>query len=425
MPPAKRGHSLLSGGVFLTAGAIIQAFAGLGAQLMLMRLLLPEEFGAFAIVLAITGLAQIVLSLRLHVLIIRLPDAELTEERRERYQAALVWETAAAAAVTLIGLTAAGLLSGYAMIMVAALAVAQWTHQSTAFFERTLAYRRIVAVETASQIVGHLAAVSLVLIGFGVASLYLRELIAALTRLGAFGWIGALSWPRCRLPRWPELRALAIEARGLWADGVMESGFARIIVLAAASITNPHGAGIFAQSQRLAVIPHQILAPVVIRLSTNLFSRIEDAQARRRLLVQMMLAVLAAMLLTSGLAAAYADPLVPMVLGEHWRPAATTIVAMAGVIVFLPGFELLRSYCATQRRMRLVLLGRSLQYLIFLAGCAIAVSADDPVLILSGALSLSYAGAFALIAAGLALIPPASVPSGEDFPPYDPAREPP
>ena len=416
MPPAKREHSLVSGGVFLTVGAIVQAVAGLGAQLVLMRLLLPEEFGDFAIVLASAGLAQIVLSLRLHVLIIRLSDAELTETRRECYQAALVWETAAAAAVTLIGLAAAGLLSAYAMIMVAALAVAQWTNQSAAFFERTLAYRRIVAVETASQIVGHLAAVALVLIGFGAASLYLRELIAALARLGAFGWIGALSWPRCRLPRWPELRALAIEARGLWADGVMESGFVRIIVLAAAGLTNPHGAGIFAQSQRLAIIPHQILAPVVIRLSTNLFSRIDDARARRRLLVQMMLAVLASMALTAGLAAAFADPLVPMVLGEHWRPAATTLAAMAGVIVFYPGFELLRVYCATQRRMRLVLLGRSLQYLIFLAGCAIAAQADDPVLILSGALSLSYAGAFTLIAAGLALTPPASVPSGTPVP---------
>ena len=408
----KSGGELLAGGIFLTVGAIVQAVVGLGAQLVLMRLLLPDEFGEFAVVLAGASLAQVVLSFRLNVLIIRATDAEWTEDRRERYRAALVWETLAAASVTSAWLAAAGLLSAYALVLVAALAVGQWTNQSAAFYERTLAYRRIVAVETGGQIVGHVCAVALILTGAGVASLYLRELVVALARLGAFAWIGALSWPRVRSPRWNELRALAAEARALWIDGVMESGLARIIVLAAAGIGGAHGAGIFSQSLRLAIVPHQILSPVVVRMSANLFSRIADGARRRRLLTRMTLAILALLSVAAGLAIAFADPIVPILFGEHWRPAAQVIAAMAGVIVFLSGFDLLRAYCVSQHRMRLLLAGRVVQYAVFLAFCFAAIHSDDPISLLAAGLSLAYAGSFGLMALGVALTRPTSAPTG-------------
>ena len=406
------GQGALSGGVVLTAGAVIQVVVGLGAQLVLMRLLLPEAFGDFAIVLAGASLAQVVLSFRLNVLIIRVSDAELTEARKESYQAALVWETAAAAVVTLIWLTAFGLLSVYASVLVAALAVGQWTNQSMAFFERTMAYRRIVAVETGSQIIGHVCAVALILFGAGAASLYLRELIVALTRLGAFARLGALASPRFRAPHWVEIRTLVAETRTIWIDGMMEGGFARVIVLAAASISGAYGAGIFSQSLRLAIIPHQFLSPVVVRLSTNLFSRIGDTVRRWQLLFRMTLATLALLSVAAGATIIFADPVVPLLLGEHWRPAARTIAAMAGVILFLSGFDLLRAYCMSQRRMLLLLAGRTIQYAIFLIACLIAIRADDPISILAGGLSLAYAGSFGLIAAGLAMSRSANAPNG-------------
>jgi O-antigen/teichoic acid export membrane protein len=398
----------LSGGLSLTGGAIVQAVVGLGAQIVLMRLLLPDEFGDFALVLAAASLAQVVLSFRLNFLIIRVSDAELTESRRERYKAALVWETAAAAAVTLIWLIISGLLSGYALILVMALAIGQWTNQCAAFFERTFAYRKIVAVETGSQIIGHVCAVALVLTGGGAAALYLRELIVVLARLGIFARVGALSWPRFRLPRWFELRALAIESRALWTDGVLEGGFSRVIVLAAASLGGAHGAGIFSQSLRLAIVPHQMVSPVAARMSGNLFSRIEYASLRRRLLSRMALATLAVLLVAAVITVVFSDPFIPRWLGEHWRPAISTIIAMVGVIMFMSSFELMRAYCVSQRRMCLVLSARVLQYVVFLAGCVMASGTQDPIPLLAGFLSLAYAAAFGWIATRLAVTWPSS-----------------
>lgn len=410
--PSIDGRALLSGGIYLTAGAIVQAVVGLGAQLLLMRLLLPDEFGEFAIVLAGASLAQVFLSLRLAVLIVRATDAELTAARRERYRAALVWETAAAAVVTFIWLAASGLLTIYAAVLVTALAVGQWTNQAVAFYERSMAYGRIAAVEAGSQIVGHICAVALILSGAGAASLYLREAVAALARMTAFAWIGALERPRIRLPRWSELRALMAEARALWVDNVMEGGFARIIVLASATLGGVRGAGIFSQSLRLAVVPHQFLSPVVFRMSANVFSRIDDDARRRSWLVRMTLTSLVALAVAAGLAIAFADPVVPLVLGEHWRPAARAITAMAGVIVFMSGFDLLRAYCFSQRRMRVLFAGRVVQYAIFLAGCVAAVGSDDPIVLLAAFLSLAYAGAFVALALGLVFIRPTTVPNG-------------
>jgi len=393
--------NLLSGGAFLTVGTIIQALTGLASQLVLMRLLLPENFGEFATILSAASLSQVLLSFRLNIQIIRLSDVELTAQRRELYQAALVWETAVAASVSLIWLGAAGLLSAYALILIASLTVAQWMSLHVAFLERKLSYRRIATIETGSQVVGHLIAMACVLVGLGPASLYFRELIIVLLRLGAFGRMGALAPPRLRLPTRKKVRQLIVETRSLWLDGVLDNGFARMIVLAAAGTGGSHGAGIFAQSHRLAITPHQILSPVVMRMSGNLFSRITDHALRRTLLLRLLGASLVLLLPVAALAVMFADPLIPKIIGEHWRGAVSTIMAMAGVIVFLSAFELLRGYCLSRHLIRVIILGRAIQYAVFVAACVMATLAGSPIVVLAWGLSAAYALAFAALFAGI------------------------
>lgn len=399
MSPRLTSRSLLTSGLALTLGAVVQAVFGFLAQLVLMRLLIPEDFGRFAVVLAGCSLVQTVLSLRLTVLIIRLPEAEMTPERIARYQAALVWETVASVLVTLAWLLAAGLADAYALTLVAALALAQWTNQMAAFYERRMAYGPITLVETGSQVLGHGIAVALVLAGGGAAALYVREVAVALLRLGAFARLGALAPPCWRLPRLAELRLLLGEARAYWIEGVSDSGFTRLVVLCAGGVAGMHGTGLLAQSQRLALIPHQLMAPVVGRLSANAFSRSDDGQ-RRRLLVPLVSVSLALLGIAAALAVAFADPVVPWLFGAHWAPAAGILVALAGMIIFFPTFELLRGYCFAVGRVRLVLLARVAQFGVFLAGVWLASGAADPVGVLAWSLSAAYGAAFAVVGAG-------------------------
>lgn len=396
-------RSLASSGLMLTAGALFQAVAGFLSQLVLMRLLVPEDFGRFAVVLAGCSLMQTLLSLRLNMLIIRVPEAEMTPERVSRYQAALVWETAASSLVTLIWLFAAGLAELSTVTLVAALALAQWTNQITAFYERRMAYGGITLVETGSQLLGHGVALALVLAGAGAAALYIRELVVALARLAAFARLGALAPPCWRLPRLNDIRLLLAEVRTLWLEGVTESGFARLVVLGTGWLAGLHGTGIFTQSQRIAIIPHQLLAPVVVRLAANAFSRAADARQRRRLLRWSVSGTLTTMVVAAIVANLFADPVIPLLFGAQWAGVIHLLGAMTGVIVFLSAFEVLRAYCFTRSRVRLVLAARLGQFAVFLVGLALAAQSSDPVTILAWSLSAAYVVAFAVVAGGLAL----------------------
>lgn len=395
-------RSLVSSGLALTGGAVLQAISGFLSQLVLMRLLVPEDFGRYAVVLAGCSLIQMLLSLRLNILIIRTPEAAMDTERSDRYRAALVWETIASAVVTLAWLGAAGLIEPYTLMLVVSLSLAQWTNQAASFYERRMAYGGIVLAETGSQLIGHAAAAAMVMLGSGAVVLYAREIVVAVARLAVFVRLGALMPPYWRLPNWVDLRLLLVEARGVWLEGAVEGGFARVVVLAAGSLAGLHGAGLFTQAQRIALIPHQLLAPATNRLAGNAFSRAVDPGQRRRLLVWLVSGLLAVLMVAAMLAAFFADPVVPWLFGAHWAGVVDVIPAMAGLIVFMSSFELLRAYCFAVKRMRLLLVARIGQFATFLSGVALAVNGAEPAVGLAWSLSASYAVAFVLVAAGLA-----------------------
>lgn len=412
-------RSLVSSGLALTGGAVLQAVSGFLSQLVLMRLLVPEDFGRFVVVLAGCGLVQTLLSLRLNVLIIRTPEAEMDTARGNRYRAALVWETVASAAVTLTWLSMADLIEPYTLMLVASLALAQWTNQAAAFYERRMAYGGIVLAETGSQLVGHAAAIILVLLGSGAAALYVREIVVAVARLGVFVRLGALMSPYWRMPNFADMRLLVAEARAIWLEGAVESGFARVVVLAAGSLAGLHGAGLFTQGQRLALIPHQVLSPATNRLAANAFSRAIDPAQSRRLLVWLVSGLLVALIVAAMVAVSFADPVVPWLFGAHWAGVVDVLPAMAGLIVFMSTFEVFRAYCFAVKRVRLLLVARIGQFAVFL-GCAVMpMDGAEPAVALAWSLSASYAVVFALTATGLALSRPERA-GGQPSPPVPP-----
>ena len=392
---------LIRGGAFLTGGAVVQALVAFAAQIVLMRLLVPEDFGHFALVLAGCGLVQMLLSLRLNIQIIRAKDQDLDADTTALYHSALCWETLAGALITLAWLAVAGMISPLSLILVVALALGQWANQALSFWERSMPYSRLALVDTGAQLIGHAAAVALVLTGAGVIALPLRELLVVLVRIGLLFRIGAVRFGRWRWVTLDEWLSLFRDTRDIWTDGVVEGGFSRLVVLGSGWVGGAHGAGIFSQAMRLALVPHQFLSPVVSRLYANLFARLTDEDERRHVLVRVGAWTALGLTLGAGLAVALADPVVPMLFGAHWFEAAHVLSAMAGVILFYSLFELVRAYCLSQRLTRYVLTARAIQYAVFSGGLAGAMGSAD----ISGlalALSVSYAAVFIAVAVPLA-----------------------
>lgn len=361
MSTAGAKSAIVSRSLALTLSAGIQALTGFGVQVVLMRLLVPEDFGRFALVLAGCSLVQTIVSLRLNILIIRLPQSDVTSAKAKLYQAALVWETLLASTISMVWLLSSDLMSGYTLTLLASLTLGQWTNQSVAFYERGMAYGRIAAVESGSQMAGHLAALALALLGAGPVALYIREIVAIAARLAAFAAIGALLMPIWRRPRLRDLRSLIRQTRGIWLEGLLEGLLSRVVVVVSVALTGLHGAGILAQSQRLVMLPHQFLSPVVARMAMNMFSRTTLLRERQNLLVRLLAVTLALLIVAAIAILLWAAALIPWIFGPNWIEAATIVQSLIGVVLFLSVFDLLRAYCYASGLVLPVVIGRLVQ----------------------------------------------------------------
>lgn len=334
-----------SSAVILFSGNFVETIVAFGAQVVIARYLFPEDYGRFAITLANTSLVFLVLSLRVSTLIIRRPEAELTREVRERYFFVFSLETIVGAVVTLLIVHWFHPLTLLDVTLITALAMGHWVETNRVFYERSMNYRRIVAIEVGSKLIAHAVAVALVVMGAGVLILYLREFIVASLRLVGFRVTGSLTIERLRWLPWREWRLVVAESRALWADGVLEGSFNRIVILLSATLGGAHGAGLFFFAHRLALVPQQFLMPIAGRLSGNWLSRQEDKALRRSSFSRLagILFLFSAVMAVAAIA--FADPVIPWLFGEAWRNSVPVFIALSGLILFGLLFEAVKVYC--------------------------------------------------------------------------------
>lgn len=390
-----RLSKLQIGGALLSGGNLLQAVAAFAVNLVLVRYISPSDFGWFALVFAEASLVYAVLSIRTNVLVIRATEAQLDDDSRDMYFNAALQETVIATALIFVWLWLTNSAGRWETIIVLTLAVRHWTVLNKAYFERELPYTQLSVVETSAAFAGQLAALAVVLLGGGWIALVLRELAQTVMTLLALIRVRGVTLRRLRLLGPNDYQRLYYESRGVWLDGMLEATFGRLAIMAAGYIGGDALAGLVFQAQRLASVPHQVLAPFVNRIIMNWFSRVEEDDVRRRGRFRAVLVTIVLLSLAAIMTLLFADPVVPWLLGEDWAGTAPLMMGMVGLIVFLSPFEILRSYCVAIHRTRIVLVARIVQHLGFIIPVALAalgVIASSTGL--SFGFSVAYAAAF-------------------------------
>ena len=388
-----------AGATTLLVGQVVQVIIAFAANLVLVRYIAPEGFGRFAITLATASLIVSLLSIRVNSLIIRVPDGELTRHLEELYFSYLTIETFVALIAGLVWIALAGNAGSLEFFLVVLVCVQHWIHQNKSFFERGMPYVRLGLIETGCSVFANLATVCAAFAGVGVVALYIREFILTVTLFVSLAVLGGLTWRRLRWLSRTEWSDIIREGRGIWLDGVLEGSYQRIAILLAGLVGGDRGAGFFFQAQRLAILPNQLLSPLVGRLAVNLFGR-ENRPERRKQLRNRQLAMLVPILvLATVLTVLFAVPAVTWVFGATWIKSADLLVAFAGVIMFTSLFEILKSYCFITQSMRTLFLGRVAQYLM-LGALPILVGiglVGDQTTALAISISLGWAAAFLVV----------------------------
>lgn len=389
---------LVAGSAVMVAGQAIQAAVAFAANLILVQYLSPAEFGRFALVLASASLILSLVSMRINTLVFRASDDAFDEATKQRYFTLIVIETFLAAAIGLVWTAVAGISDGWAVALVLAICARHWLDQNKSFFERRMPYVRLGLIETGVSVLMHVASVVMVLSGVGAATLYWREVLGVLFSFVGLGLLGGISIFGIRFPNAAGWRRIFGEIRGVWIDSALDGAYQRLVIQCAGLIGGDRAAGYFFQAQRLAFLPQQLLAPLVVRIVSNWFGRLEHPAPRIETRSKV-LGFLAIPLLGTALAAYFfADPIVPMIFGSAWTPAADVLAALSGFILFSCLFEVLRAYCAITRHLRILLIGRIAQYLATIAVVAWALAGGGlDVVKLAFGVSAGFAAAFLFV----------------------------
>ncbi len=392
-------RDIKAGATTLVVGQVVQVVIAFAANIVLVRHIAPEGFGRFAITLATASLIVSILSIRVNTLIIRVPDGELTRNLEERYFSYLTIETLFALIVGLVWVGLVGNAATLEFSLVALICVQHWINQNKSFFERGMPYIRLGLIETGCSVFANIATVLVAIAGAGVFALYFREFVLTVTLFASLAIVGGLTWRRLRWLTWAEWRDIIREGRGIWLDGMLEGSYQRIAILLAGLVGGDRGAGFFFQAQRLAILPNQLLSPLVARVAVNLFGREARPERRKELRNRQILFLAPVLLIFTIATIMFAVPAVTFVFGETWKTSADLLIAFAGAIMFMSLFEILKSYCFVTHSMRALLLGRVAQYLMLGALpvlIGIGLSSDETTA-LALSISLGWAAAFLVV----------------------------
>lgn len=324
-------------GVGWTAGSqtvrqLVQVVVGI----ILARLLVPAEFGLYAMVAVFSGFVNVVADLGLGGAIVQAPSLS------ERQLSTAFWVNAAACLgfgglVALVGPLIAdfygeGSLVGLALLVGASVSVAIVAAVHRALLLRAMRFRAVAAVEATAVVVGGLAAVVAASAGAGAASMGVQSLTT-----GAVGTIGLVVLCRWR-PTWTfDLP----EVHDLMRFGANLTGFAGVNYwsrngdnLLIGRFAGADQLGFYSRAYSLMLLPVTQVTQVLGRVMLVTFSRMQDdlGRVRHAYLRSVTLIAVVTFPLLAGAAAAAPD-LLPAVLGSGWADAVPIfqVLALAGV----------------------------------------------------------------------------------------------
>lgn len=386
------------------AGALLRALLQLLLQIALARLLGPEAFGQAAAVLLVVGLGSLIAEAGLSSALIQRDGLDAADPGRA-VAAVLLASLVVAAVVALLAAPIAGWLGEASLLPMVWAAAAIVPLQAVAslpqaLLQRRFEIKRLQFNQLMSYFVGY-GGVGLVLAAAGAGAWSLLAAFAAhallVGLLSMRGGAGAVSWR----PRWAGGQALRAYGARITAANLVNWGIESIDRLVVSRTLGPAALGPYAVAAALARAPVTLLVssaqPVAFAASARL-------QSERQRLARGYLAVLSLALLVAVplfvLLAGFAAPVVGGLYGPSWAAAVTPFAFLCLGVPFFVMLALtgpmLRGVDAVGSEMRAQL------GVLLLLGCALGLTAGQPLWVVAALVSLATALRAVVLAFALA-----------------------
>jgi len=354
----------------------LRAFAirglGLAANLVLARLLVPEEFGILAFGQTLVMFSALITDVGFAAALV----GQHAEPRREQLQAFFGLQLAAATGFALVGtvvLLNLGRIGEVAAVMIWSVAVAAIGGVRVVVLERRLDYRSIAQADVIAAVLYMVLAIGLVAIGFGVWGVAIAHVLRSACQSVVLVLRTRDVPLRPRLA-WAPIRHLLGFGVTYQARTLIELGREQVINLGTLILAGTSVLGLWSLAQRLLLIPF-LLFEALWRVSFPAIARLvaRDADPAVDIARALRIGAVATGLLLVGLAAS-APLLIPSAFGEEWTDVADVVPPAAlGLLVSGPISAAGAGYLYAIGRPGQVLAGVTASAVVWLIALPVAV----------------------------------------------------
>ncbi|MEK6327965.1 MAG: oligosaccharide flippase family protein [Actinomycetota bacterium] len=328
-----RSRAVASAAVVAARGIAVRSL-GLVGNIVIARLLVPEEFGTAAFGLAFVTFAKYLSDGGLAAGLIRRERPATTDDLRSMVAVQLTLTSVIAGLVALASVPF-GRVGAVTAVMVAALPVVSFRTPGVVVLERALNYRPLATAEVAETVAYNACAIATVAAGFGVWGIATAAVVRLLTGSAVvlrYGPTGALrplfSWQRIRPLMKFGVRFQAVAMTNMVRDQGLNIGIAAVAGLGVL--------GVWALARRILEVPF-LLFDAMLRVSFPAMSRLLASGEQARPLIERGVSVgaVATGLIVTPLVAS-TPALVPAVFGARWDEVVWVIPA-AGLALMIGG----------------------------------------------------------------------------------------
>ncbi|MBO0982879.1 lipopolysaccharide biosynthesis protein [Rathayibacter sp. SD072] len=347
-----------------------------GSTVVLARLLAPDDYGLFAMIVALAGLATLLGDFGLSTASIQ--AKEITQHQRSN----LLWLN------ILVGLVIATAfffaapaianfygrpeLADIARVLSANFILQSVTTQFVANASRNLRFKLLAIADVVAQALAFAAAVAIAVLGGGVWALVFQQLTISAVLLAVVvstsRWLPSLPH---RAPMRP-LLTFGLNTFGVQAINYVSANVDTVLL---GRFWGPQALGFYTTAYQLFRLPVQQIAAPMSRVALPVLSRSQDdLPAMNRYLQRAQTFIVYVLGAAFFLAAALAPPLVELVLGPQWGLSATlfAILAIGGLFQSM-GYVYYWAFVSlglTGLQLRYSLITRTFMVLLIVAGVA-------------------------------------------------------
>ena len=338
MDPSQVERAAMRGGAITAVAQVLKALISAAGTLFLTRALSPDEFGLVGMIVAVTGITDLLKDYGLSSATIQ------RQELRHDEVSALFWiNVAIGAALSALTLIAAPLIAtGYGQpalyeltcALAASSVLGGISVQHLALLRRELRLDRVAYIDVGSSIAGTLAAVVSAYAGHGAWALVIRQLVRLSTQ-------AVLSWLLCpwrpSAPKRTDVRELVrfgAHVSGFQVMNYLERNLDNILI---GRFVGPTALGLYEKAYEMMRVPLEQVSQPVSSVAMPALSRLTEQPERYRVAYRNVARLLSLLLTGTTPLAIYIAPFfIPTILGAQWRDSVPIFQWLAAGLLVKP-----------------------------------------------------------------------------------------